>query len=565
MNGEIVSAYINQSVASIVIRACSHLRGIRTRFNECGTPNDLKVRRYAPTVNSTTTVINTDPAVAPTIGGTVAGQTTTSEAPVHPFAGVTISDPNAGASDTLTITLSNNGATGTLSGSGLSGGTNGVYTLAAASAATLSSELQQLVFTPTAGAPGSNTTTTFTLSDLSSADATPTVNSTTTVINTDPAVAPTIIQGPETVFVSAVQPIAQDDFTLSNPSNSVTYTWTIEGGSAPQPPNYENFAIDQFEVTKDSSSNIVFDDTFSGTVPPNGPSMFGTGTFPPGMTYLTFGTFAQLTNGALMTAANAAPLNRTGSDPEIGEQAIINTIVPTSGRLLTSEVGLNYAQNFTIAGTFALVIPQESLAEGYGIFLTDNLLNNPGTETVEIEVINTPAGAAVELTEQNFQTGTVQVLGVAPINSAVLSTANQITLTFTYTAPTTATLSSPNAEPVVASFQLLDNGTPVGSAQTVGSGTIFSSTENFTRAGFFGQAPAVSDSILQGVYGTLDLAQNGGWTYELNAVSSQYQALDLGQTATDPFTVKVANSGRCNPDCHHRCRWRRRWYSGACR
>ena len=34
--------------------------------------------------------------------------------------------------------------------------------------------------------------------------------------------------------------------------------------------------------------------------------MFGTGTFPTGMTYLTFGTFAQLTNGALMTAANAA-------------------------------------------------------------------------------------------------------------------------------------------------------------------------------------------------------------------------------------------------------------------
>ena len=136
------------------------------------TLSDLSSADATPTVNSTTTVINTDPAVAPSIGGTVAGQTTTSEAPVHPFAGVTISDPNAGASDTLTITLSNNGATGTLSGSGLSGGTNGVYTLAAASAATLSSELQQLVFTPTAGAPGSNTTTTFTLSDLSSADAT---------------------------------------------------------------------------------------------------------------------------------------------------------------------------------------------------------------------------------------------------------------------------------------------------------------------------------------------------------------------------------------------------------
>ena len=204
------------------------MRGIRTRFNECGTPNDLKVRRYAPTVNSTTTVINTDPAVAPTIGGTVAGQTTTSEAPVHPFAGVTISDPNAGASDTLTITLSNNGATGTLSGSGLSGGTNGVYTLAAASAATLSSELQQLVFTPTAGAPGSNTTTTFTLSDLSSADATPTVNSTTTVINTDPAVAPSIggtVAGQTTTSEAPVHPFA--GVTISDPNAGASDTLTI--------------------------------------------------------------------------------------------------------------------------------------------------------------------------------------------------------------------------------------------------------------------------------------------------------------------------------------------------
>ena len=147
---------------------------------------------------------NTTP---PTISGTVENQhglTTTSEAPVHPFAGVTISDPNTAATDTLTITLSNGGTTGTLSGSGLSGGTNGVYTLAAAAAATITSELDALVFTPKAGAPGSSTTTTFTLSDLSSADATPTVNSSTTVINTDPAGADqdTVAEAP--VFTSPI-------------------------------------------------------------------------------------------------------------------------------------------------------------------------------------------------------------------------------------------------------------------------------------------------------------------------------------------------------------------------
>ncbi|WP_316175741.1 choice-of-anchor tandem repeat GloVer-containing protein [Bradyrhizobium sp. SZCCHNRI1073] len=104
-------------------------------------------------------------SVAPTIIGTTAGQTTTSEAAVHPFSGVTIDDANVGATDTLTITLS--GAGGTLSGAGLSGSGN-TYTLSG-SAATITSQLQALTFTPAAGSPNSSQTTTFTLSDVSSA------------------------------------------------------------------------------------------------------------------------------------------------------------------------------------------------------------------------------------------------------------------------------------------------------------------------------------------------------------------------------------------------------------
>jgi autotransporter-associated beta strand protein len=71
----------------------------------------------------------------PTISGTVASQATTSEAPIHPFANVVITDPNVGATDSATITLSGYG--GVLSGAGLSGGANGVYTLAAATPAAL--------------------------------------------------------------------------------------------------------------------------------------------------------------------------------------------------------------------------------------------------------------------------------------------------------------------------------------------------------------------------------------------------------------------------------------------
>jgi hypothetical protein len=104
----------------------------------------------------------------------------TREAPVlMPFNGVTISDANSGATDTLTITLG--GAGGTLSGAGLSGGAGGVYTLSGTAAA-ITSELNALVFTSKAGAPNTFSMTTFTLIDLSSVGG-PAVDRTTTVID----------------------------------------------------------------------------------------------------------------------------------------------------------------------------------------------------------------------------------------------------------------------------------------------------------------------------------------------------------------------------------------------
>lgn len=146
--------------------------------------SDVSSAYSAPAVDTTTTVIDTDPAGAPSITGAVAGQTTKSEAPIKPFAAVTISDPNANATETLTISLA--GAGGTLSGgSGLVQAGNG-YTLTG-SAGAVTTALDALTFTPAAGAPNTSSTTTFTLSDVSSAFPTPTTNATTTVVNTDPA------------------------------------------------------------------------------------------------------------------------------------------------------------------------------------------------------------------------------------------------------------------------------------------------------------------------------------------------------------------------------------------
>ena len=168
--------------------------------------------------------------MAPTITVKTAAVTTTADAAVDPFAvaGVTIADSNVGATDTLTIALNASGATGKLAGSGLSGGTDGVYTLTG-SPTTITQNLDALVFTPSAGAPGSSTTTTFTLSDTSSAG-TSASPSTVTVTDNDAAVAPTITVKTAAVTTTAdaaVDPFAVAGVTIADSNVGATDTLTI--------------------------------------------------------------------------------------------------------------------------------------------------------------------------------------------------------------------------------------------------------------------------------------------------------------------------------------------------
>ena len=129
-------------------------------------------------------MIDTDPAVAPTITGTVAGQATTSEMPINPFASVTIGDANNGGTnvDTLTVTLF---GSGTLSGAG-SVGVGDVYTLTG-TATQLTGALHATVFTPVDGVPNTSATTGFALNLTDPVTFGTASDSATTVIDTDPA------------------------------------------------------------------------------------------------------------------------------------------------------------------------------------------------------------------------------------------------------------------------------------------------------------------------------------------------------------------------------------------
>jgi hypothetical protein len=125
-------------------------------------------------------------AVAPTLSGAVAGQSTASGQPDTPFSSVTIADRNVDARDSLAIQLTGGG--GALAdGAGFKGLTEsapGVYLLSGTAAA-ITRELDALVFTP-------NTfdgTTKFTLTDTTSVDTTASnAKTTVTVTNGQPVV-----------------------------------------------------------------------------------------------------------------------------------------------------------------------------------------------------------------------------------------------------------------------------------------------------------------------------------------------------------------------------------------
>jgi len=184
-----------QGTASDVTR---ELQALVFTPNQAGTPPAIFTEIFTLDVASTAgtgikakseqiSVRNID-AAAPSITGTVAGQLTTSEAAIKPFSGVTITDPNPGGIETVTITVT--GAGGTLTGADTY--SSNVYTIGG-TAADVTSKLHALAFTPMAGRPNTQGTTSFTLAETSTAWPSRTItDNTTTVINKDPAVAPTI-------------------------------------------------------------------------------------------------------------------------------------------------------------------------------------------------------------------------------------------------------------------------------------------------------------------------------------------------------------------------------------
>jgi hypothetical protein len=163
----------------------------------------------------------------PSLSGTTPSLNTNDETATEPFATLSVTDPDAGATEAVTITLSN-AAAGTLSGTGLIAAGNGVYLLAAASPSAITSELDALIFTPTAHqvAPGASVTTGLTLSI--SNDGGPAVTSTSSITVTavnDAATLSGASPSLSTTDETAIKPFAA--LSVSDPDYNATEAVTI--------------------------------------------------------------------------------------------------------------------------------------------------------------------------------------------------------------------------------------------------------------------------------------------------------------------------------------------------
>ncbi|MFZ6682229.1 DUF4214 domain-containing protein, partial [Undibacterium sp. Tian12W] len=176
--------------------------------------------------------------VAPVIGGVVAGQTVTETTTVTPFANVTITDPDVGASETIIITLdvAAKGAftAASLAATGFSTADGGLtYTHAAGTPAVVQAAIRGLVFQPGAGRVpvGSTETTTFTIS-ANDGIASAVLNNTTTVIATGVNAAPTNISLlPATILQGSPDNSSVGTLSATDPNPSDTASFSLVAGN----------------------------------------------------------------------------------------------------------------------------------------------------------------------------------------------------------------------------------------------------------------------------------------------------------------------------------------------
>jgi hypothetical protein len=291
----------------------------------------------------------------PTLSGTSPSLATTDEATIKPFATLSVTDPDVGAMETVTITLSN-AANGALSGAGLIAEGNGVYMLAAASPGSITSELDALIFTPTAHqvVPGASVSTGFTLSVAN--DGGPPVTATTSITATAVNDTPTItgaVAGQTIAAGTAIKPFA--GVAITDPDVSVT---------------------DSLTITMKNTGGVATD--ADGTLSGGGLTKTGTGTY--SLAAATPASLSAEVQALAFTPASSTSTQTTVFTLTASQTAGGSTVSTTNGTTAVTATGISYLYgpiygNGTIEGTTGTDV---ITAYQYD----NNIYDNGGNDTV---------------------------------------------------------------------------------------------------------------------------------------------------------------------------------------
>ncbi|BBB67568.1 hypothetical protein UNDYM_3315 [Undibacterium sp. YM2] len=448
--------------------------------------------------------------VAPVIGGVVAGQTVTETTTVSPFTGVTITDPDVGASETIIISLdvAAKGAftAASLAATGFSTADGGLtYTHAAGTPAAVQAAIRGLVFQPAAGRVpvGSTETTTFTIS-ANDGIASAVLNNTTTVIATGINAAPTNI----TLSNAALQQGSADNtsvgtLTAIDPNPGDTASFTLVTGNGTNDKDNSKFTI---------SGNTLVAKNPVGMTPGNY-SIFVRATDAMGSAYEK--------NFIIAVGDNVAP-TATGITRIQSENTSLGTI---DYKVTFSEAvtGVNaaafaLATTGTVAGTISSVTQLDPST--YSVRITGLTgdgtlglnLKNAGTGIVDTSSLALNGGFTGQLYQVDHTAPTTTVVNLKFSNDDGISGTDFITTATQQTISGTLSASLLAGETIQVS---LDNGTNwINATATVGSNSW--ALQNQTVSGNNTLKVRVSDlagnsgAVLQQAYSILAYDNNTG-------------------------------------------------------
>ena len=428
----------------------------------------------------------------PTITGAVAGAVN-DNATLSPFSNVTVADVNG---DNVSMTISFNGANGTLSGTGLSG-SNGSYTLSATTPAALTAQLKALVFTPTANqaAVGVGISTTFTITATDS-------NGAASAANTSTVVTATSVNDAPTLGGTAASQALTAGGTL-HPFSSVTLTDPDVGAQVIVTITPDSAAKGAFTASSLSASGFVTTDG--------------------GVTY----TLSSVAPSAAQAALQALVFKST-----TGMNATTTfTVAINDGSVIVSNNATTVV-SATPSSTTALSV---AFSADTGISNTD-LITKTAAQTIS-GTLSAGLGST-ESVQVSLDNGATWTTATSSTGSTTWQLAGQ-TLTGSGTLQVRVTNPGGSSTPLSASY-VLDTTAPINTSASVSfsADTGASSTDLITKTAAQTISGILSSGLASGEHVEVSLNNGSTWVTASSSTGSTAWTL-AGQTLSGSNTLQV--------------------------